>query len=375
MTFDLAAAVGQYLASRPGERFKAGEIARAIAPESDAKAVRKLTAAIRANWARWRADDPALKATDEKPRRYYREAEVVPAPRVTDALARGRLGMAGLLDRGAVLFIGVGVGLALALSLATGGRQPALFGASAADLPVAPPPPVAARTCTDAFPLSPRVIEGLRNDRPLTIGVFGDSFGEGVWAGTVYHLEGDPAFRTAKFAKQSTGFTRYASLNVFEEARKQIADQPIDIALISFGANDTQGIWAEGSAAPYMSPAWQKVIGGRAKELVEMLRGEGIAVGWVGLPRMRDEEFDRQTQLMNAFYAGLMCDLGVPFVDPTAVSENAGPGFSKEMIDPATGKSFPARANDGIHMSVHGYSVIAAPLLGRIDALAGQGVD
>jgi hypothetical protein len=212
----------------------------------------------------------------------------------------------------------------------------------------------------------------LRENRPLRIGVLGDSFGDGIWAVTNQNFLGKKNFAVSKWSKEGIGFTRYRSLNLLDDAKARFADQPIDIAIIDFGANDTQGVWDGGHGSAYMAPGWQKVIGGRAEALVSYLQGEGVAVAWIGLPRMRKPDYDSQVQAMNGFYKGLMCRLHVPFTDPVKNSEDKDHHFSKELIDPATNKSYNARAEDGIHMTFHGYSVIARPVWQRIEALAAQ---
>jgi hypothetical protein len=148
-----------------------------------------------------------------------------------------------------------------------------------------------------------------------------------------------------------------------------VAAQPIDLALISIGANDTQGLFVDGHAAPYMSAAWQQTIEGRMTALVRMLQQRGVAVGWVGLPRMRDADFDRDIQAMNRFQAKVTCRLGVPFADAVPVSQDRQRRFALRLIDPATGKDYLARANDGKHMTFHGYEVISRPVVQPILAL------
>lgn len=281
------------------------------------------------------------------------------------------------LDRGAVLFTGMAVGAVLALSFLTDGkplnRLLATSQAAQAPVVVKVAGALGQAACSNQFPFSPRVIAGLRSGHPLRIGVIGDSFGEGIAQAAQLHFQKNPDFAVYQFTREATGFTRYKTLDLLQDARSRLAAQPIDIALIDFGANDTQGVFVDGHAAPFMSERWQAIIGGRASAMVTWLQGQGIAVGWVGLPRMRKPEFDGDIQAMNAFYAGLMCKLHVPFVNPVAASEDAGHHFSKELKDPATGAIYTARADDGIHMSVHGYRVIAGPLFERIETLSGKG--
>jgi len=274
-----------------------------------------------------------------------------------------------LFDRGAVLFIGIVVGVLLVVAFRTGGHPlvPLL-----ADPPVgvaAAPAPVAAAACTDDFPLSRNVVARLRANQPLRIGVFGDSFGEGLWAATDQAFHGRDDFQVIRHSREGIGFTRYRTVNLLDDLKALLATQPIDIALIDFGANDTQGVWQDGKGSAYMTPGWQATIGDRITAYVQALRDQGAAVGWVGLPRMRRAEYDGDVQAMNRFQAALMCRLHVPFVDPVAVSEDAGHQFARELVDPETHQRYLARADDGIHMTFHGYEVIARPLLTRIARL------
>lgn len=276
------------------------------------------------------------------------------------------------LDRGSVLFVGIVVGAFLTMSFQTDGKPFArLIAAETSRAPIPPPP--AAKGCTSDFPFTSRVLARIRANQPLRIGVFGDSFGDGLSEATSQTFHGNPNVQVFQFSREATGFTRYQSHDLLQEAKAKLAEQPIDIALIDVGANDTQGVWLGGKGAAYMSASWQKIIGGRATDLVDYLHGAGVTVGWVGLPRMRDDQYDRDVQAMNAFYASLMCSLHVPFVDPVAVSEDGQHRFAMTLTDPATKQPYPARAPDGVHMSMHGYRVIAKPLLDRIDMLSGDG--
>lgn len=308
------------------------------------------------------------------------------------------------IDRGAVLFVGMAVGAVLLYSFEHDGKVleplfagdaatlatpavaapvpaagpvqaqgPAPAASPAVGLPAAAPPFTPPKGgCGDDFPRSPRVMAALRENRPITIGVLGDSFGDGIWAATAQNFLRKKGFKVTQWSKEGIGFTRYRSLDLLEDAKTRFADRPIDVAIVDFGANDTQGVWEGGHGAAYMQPRWQKVIGGRVEALVSYLQGQGVAVAWIGLPRMRKADYDSQVQSMNAFYTGLMCRLHVPFVNPLPVSEDKDHHFSKELIDPVTNKSYNARAEDGIHMTFHGYSVIARPVWQRIEALAAQ---
>lgn len=267
-----------------------------------------------------------------------------------------------LIDRTAVLFIGIGVGAMIASAFAQG-NSPA--GRAAGEPPRATLA-AAAKSCPTSLQLTPHLMRTIRSGGNIEIGVFGDSFGEGIWAGLYNDLRSDPDFEVHRFAKQSTGFTRYSSLNLLDDAREKIAAQPVDIAVINFGANDTQDIFAEGHLMPYMSADWKRVVGERVRAFVELFRGKGTSVVWVGLPRMRKASFDDQIQQMNRFYADLMCELKVPFIDTLPKSIDQQGAYTEYLQPVGGGEPIKARAADGIHMSMTGYRILIADMTANI---------
>lgn len=278
-----------------------------------------------------------------------------------------------LADRTAVLFLGVAAGAAIGFAFANGG-EPRPEPQTAA---TAPPPPAAAAAppraqmaaeVECAMPFQQQLLGTVASGGKVRVGVFGDSFGDGVWSALYRQLPAKDNFEVIKFSQQSTGFTRYKSLNLEDHAREQLAGAPIDIAVISYGANDTQGVMAGSHAAKLLSPEWQKVVGGRIDGFVRLLRAQGAMVYWVGLPKMRTESFDRDIAGMNAFYARRMKALGVPFIATEPLSVDAAGQYAPYLPDGPTQERTLIRANDGIHMSMTGYVRITRPLAKRIHA-------
>jgi hypothetical protein len=277
-----------------------------------------------------------------------------------------------VLDRTAVLFIGIAVGVTIGLAYTAGhlvsastspraqivaslGRGAQSGGCMAS-----------AQAPDCAAPFSPRLMKTISTGQPVTVGVFGDSFGEGIWAALYWTLPKSENYQVLKFAQRSTGFTRYQQLNVEDAAAQDLATQPVDIAVISFGANDTQGIVDGGHVYPLLSPGWKETYGRRVARFVALLRSQGAMVYWVGLPKMRNPDFDGQIQAMNAFYADQMAALDVPFMPTESLSVDQGGQFNTYLYDPKEHKDVLMRANDGIHMSIPGYERITGPLVDRI---------
>jgi hypothetical protein len=304
-----------------------------------------------------------------------------------------------LLDRTAVLFLGIAAGVAIGYAFGTGNEShqavdiaPEAAPVQAPAPTIAPPPPRA-----PVSPEAPKAAEepkekpvvapqpeapvaltddqpqksledSVRQGRAIRIGVFGDSFGDGVWSGLYRLLPASAGYRVEKYSQQSTGFTRYKRLNLEQHDDSRIGDQPIDVAVIAFGANDAQGVCGDdGKCGALMSARWQSIIGARVESYVAMLRRHGGSVYWVGLPVMRDPGFDSDSNAMNAFYRSLMGRLGVPFVDIRPLTVDAQGQYEAYYPD-ESGAPKLLRANDGIHMSMNGYLRITKALAGRIRA-------
>lgn len=261
-----------------------------------------------------------------------------------------------LADRGAVLMIGLFSGFLVGLSFDRGGRiagdaaAPVMGGAGASRGGAAAAPSAA----SGPLRLDLRVVVRMRREHVLKVGVFGDSFGNGVWDALYHQLPRDQGFEVLRFSKEATGFTRYYALDLEQRAREQLARAPIDAAIISFGANDAQAVYADGHLYPLLGDGWKRVIGARIDRFVAAVRATGAIVYWLGLPAMRDPEMDATMQRMDDFYAQRMRQLGVRFVDPRPLSLDAAGRYTPYLPD-ASGTPRLMRTSDGVHMIGIGY--------------------
>lgn len=276
-----------------------------------------------------------------------------------------------LIDRTAVLFCGVAAGIAIGLAFAP---QMESWMADAPPSPVAVAMPAQKldaqglpQAVAPAADVPPGLARAAAEKRPFRIGVFGDSFGDGLWTALYNQLPRREAFHVLRYSEQATGFTRYRQVNLEARLATCLAEGPVDVAVISFGANDVQGIFVDGKVAPLLSPRWQAEIGARITRYVKALQAQGATVVWVGLPLMRDPRFDAHVQGLNAFHAGLMGDLGVAFIDTRAAAVDAS-GHYASHLPGKDGVPWLVRAGDGIHMSMKGYRLLTNGLAERLRA-------
>jgi len=235
------------------------------------------------------------------------------------------------------------------------------------------PNPIEARTAIPEAPaampaptrlagVAPNLSDAALSGRQVQIGVFGDSFGDGIWWALDQQLRGESDIRLHRLARPATGFTTYGRFNLLEDIRTKLDRQPLDVAIVTFGANDTQGIAVDGRPVRYLSDEWRQVIGARVDAVVNLLRERGVQVYWVGLPRMRAAPYEEKARALSNFFAQRMQALAVPFIDTVASTSDAQGRYVERLPNPRTGQLMQARSGDGIHMTMNGYTVLTRGL-------------
>ncbi|MGQ3045044.1 MAG: DUF459 domain-containing protein, partial [Brevundimonas aurantiaca] len=161
--------------------------------------------------------------------------------------------------------VGVVAGLALTPDGRAWMRNPTLMlGGSAVASPATPEPTGPARPPAPApvvHPAAPRVIITPLAERAakgtLRIGVFGDSMADGLYTGLYRDLHDQPGVTVTKFSQVSTGLSRYDFVDIQAKTRRQLDEEPVDVAVILFGTNDAQAIELNGEIHAFGTDAWK----------------------------------------------------------------------------------------------------------------------
>ena len=236
------------------------------------------------------------------------------------------------------------------------------------------PEPAAAKLIRPSTSQVPAPVQPIRltAGRPVVIGVFGDSLGDGMWAGLYNQFRGDRTYQVIRFSRAATGFARYDYVDIQQQAIQQLDGRSVDVAVVMAGANDEQGISDGGDAVGFGTARWRAIYVARIDALVGLLRQRGAAVYWVGLPKMRRASYDQKAQLLNAIYEDRARALGAQFVPTTPVTIDARGQYDDYLTVDGSSRPRLMRARDGIHMTMAGYMRISAPVASAIRGDVGR---
>lgn len=135
-----------------------------------------------------------------------------------------------------------------------------------------------------------------------------------------------------------------------------------EVVVVMFGANDSQALEIDGTPHQPSSQEWQDEYRRRVGVMMDLLRGDGRLVVWVGQPHMREAGFDERMGVLDDIYASEAEGRPwVHFLDSRPVLSPDGEGFQSD----AGGTSL--RQGDGIHLDRGGADVLAEAVLAAVE--------
>jgi hypothetical protein len=196
---------------------------------------------------------------------------------------------------------------------------------------------------------------------PLRTFVGGDSMAIELSHSVETAVVDRPEIALTTNARVSSGLTRpdfYDWPAYFDD--ELLPTEP-EVAVVMFGANDSQGMLVDGDPYQPDSQEWQDEYRRRVGFVMDQLRGDGRLVVWVGQPHMREDGFDERMGVLNEIYAQEAEGRPwVTFLDSRPVLSPDGEGYQVE----AGGTTL--RQGDGIHLSRAGADLLADAVLERI---------
>lgn len=188
--------------------------------------------------------------------------------------------------------------------------------------------------------------------------IFGDSLGDGVWAGLYRAFKEDANVDVVKRSRVSTGFVRVDYFNWNTNLKSILKNERVHIAVIMVGANDMQAIREKQQWHKVGTEGWRNIYGTRIDTFIKKLKDSRAAVYWVGLPIMRSPDHNRDMQVMNEVFREKAFLNGVKFIDTWNGFVDEFGRYSAYGPDLA-GRIKRLRAGDGVHFTMKGYRKLA----------------
>lgn len=186
--------------------------------------------------------------------------------------------------------------------------------------------------------------------------VIGDGLAEGLFSGLQSAFEKDGTMRVINSWRANTSLTRPDRSNWAAEIDEMIKAQPMHIAVIMVGLNDTRDMRSpeSGRWMKFGTDEWRDIYMKEVDKLTKTLKERHVAVYWVGMPVMASQTTNDKMATLNdiirerAYLANAkFVDVWNGFTDQTGKFSAYGPDLTgqTQRLREADGISFTARGN------------------------------
>jgi hypothetical protein len=253
--------------------------------------------------------------------------------------------------------------------------KPATPDLSNAPQPITPPTitapiPATVPAVTQLPPLGP-----IPPGQKRQVALVGDSMmAVGLSAVLLRTTATDPKLHLVKAFRSGTGLARPDVFDWFTEYPAMIGKTRPDVVIVALGANDAQGyVDSNGETLTFGTPDWIASYRGRVTNFVNLLEQSGRQIIWIGLPPMRSPTFDAHTEIINRIVFSVISHtknatwwnpspyIGTPDGSFRDLGTVESPSGHREIAH--------LRADDGIHLSDSGASLLTEILLPCLEPL------
>lgn len=184
----------------------------------------------------------------------------------------------------------------------------------------------------------------------------------------------EAGYRVKRRGKTSSGLARPDFFDWIAEATKLHAANLPDAVVCMFGGNDGQGLYM-GKSAPskwirWAEPGWDEEYRRRIDAFADAITPAGQKLFWIGMPIMGPERLRQRVAHMNTLYRERMEARGNGrFIDVwDALADEQGNYQERLIVD---GSKQRVRADDGVHMTLAGASLVVQRVRPVLDGTLG----
>ena len=194
----------------------------------------------------------------------------------------------------------------------------------------------------------------------VRIQLFGDSLAQGLFLTTNPLLRRREELRLVNGTRHATGLTRSDEHDWPAIIQASLARDPAQVVLVWIGANDFRPFVDRAARARHLfgTQTFFEAYRQSVATISQAAADCGAALGWIGLPNMRDDRFAAAAARLNA----VMCEgaeaAGGTFI-PTWAATSDEQGRFRASVATADRAERRLRADDGVHFSEIGYRLMA----------------
>lgn len=189
------------------------------------------------------------------------------------------------------------------------------------------------------------------------VDVVGDSLALLAADGLREAFADNPKITINSKARDSSGLVRDDFYDWIKAAHDLVADRSdknhIDFIVVQIGLNDIQAIKDGGESFDPLTDRWREIYGKRVEALADIFRQVHIPVLWVGLPPMRNDQFNTQIAKLNELIKEHAEKAGAKYIDIWNAFADENGAYSAFGPD-VNGRIVRLRIADGVYYTKAG---------------------
>ena len=195
-----------------------------------------------------------------------------------------------------------------------------------------------------------------------TVLEIGDSLGNDLGWGLQREVSPGSGLRLIQMDKSASGLANTSFYDWPAQLAVYLRQYHPQLVLVSLGGDDEQGMWVNGSAVQFPSPAWQSAYQGRVRQIAREATASGAYLLWVGMPVMQPSYYNQGIEILDSIFRTVVPTLpNATFVSTWTLFANPQGAFQADAK--VNGQSAALREQDGIHYSYVGENVVATYVL------------
>lgn len=197
-----------------------------------------------------------------------------------------------------------------------------------------------------------------------SVAVVGDSLAVGIGMTMAERLRGYEGMGCQPLGKISTGLISKKFYDWEKRLSELVATEKLAAVVVMLGGNDADNRIA-GKAAG--TPEWDAAYRQKAESFLRIAASSGVRVLWVGLPAMRDPEYNKRVAAVNAAAKKACAAVpGCAYMEASDLFTDASGNYvqAKDI----NGRTVTLRGKDGVHMTMTGYDLLCRQVLDRLAA-------